>query len=116
VFVVRKLTPEERASADAEALELYNGKIGFRRIYRHLADSGKPVVGHNMFHDLLYLLSAFEGRLPKQFTDFKSLVHMTLPQIFDTKYIQNSIDHIREEMNSGPDNNLEKLYGLLKGT
>eukprot|EP00922_Rhytidocystis_sp_ex-Travisia-forbesii_P063333 GHVS01094236.1.p1 GENE.GHVS01094236.1~~GHVS01094236.1.p1 ORF type:complete len:627 (+),score=142.85 GHVS01094236.1:50-1930(+) len=60
--------------------------IGFRRVWKHIVDSRKPIVLHNGLFDVLFLLSHFQQRrLPETLLGLKQLVHSTMPTIFDTK-------------------------------
>lgn len=46
-----------------------------------------PIVGHNLFLDLIYLWQCFYGDLPDQVEEFTQLLHDKFPMLIDTKYI-----------------------------
>ncbi|KAB0798734.1 hypothetical protein PPYR_06614 [Photinus pyralis] len=67
--------------------ELLSNLLGFTRVFRLLVLSKKPIIGHNLFFDLMLLIHHFETPLPKSYLLFKRTVHSLFPKIFDTKYI-----------------------------
>uniref|UniRef100_A0A093Y1F0 Uncharacterized protein C29A10.09c n=1 Tax=Talaromyces marneffei PM1 TaxID=1077442 RepID=A0A093Y1F0_TALMA len=56
-----------------DALKSKNGRI--------------PLVGHNLFMDVVYLWQCFYGYLPDQVEEFARLLHEKFPMLIDTKYI-----------------------------
>lgn len=53
-----------------------------------LRGAGKPVVGHNAFFDLAFILSSFATQLPPSLRAFKELVRAWFPAGFwDTKHL-----------------------------
>jgi CAF1 family ribonuclease len=47
-----------------------------------------PIVGHNCYMDLMFLLSHFHShRLPEEFSEAKELIHSYFPHIYDTKLL-----------------------------
>uniref|UniRef100_A0A023EY28 Putative polya-specific ribonuclease parn-like domain-containing protein 1 n=1 Tax=Triatoma infestans TaxID=30076 RepID=A0A023EY28_TRIIF len=58
---------------------------GFSKLFKLLATSKKPLVGHNLLFDLLIMYNQFYQQLPSNYTTFKSTVHEMFPQIYDTK-------------------------------
>lgn len=71
---------------------LMNNILGFSQIINLLVEYKKPIVGHNLFLDVLLLHSQFIGPLPKKYSLFKKNVNSLWPMIYDTK-------HISHEMN-----------------
>lgn len=53
--------------------------IGLRHLIDALFHSRKPLVGHNVFTDLINLYSCFIGPLPSTAKEFGQLVHETFP-------------------------------------
>src|ERR1700712_4947918 len=45
------------------------------------------VVGHNLFTDLVFIYSAFIGKLPDTVEDFQARIHNLFPYVIDTKYL-----------------------------
>jgi poly(A)-specific ribonuclease len=46
-----------------------------------------PLVGHNLFMDVVYLWQCFYGGLPEKVEEFADLLHEKFPLLIDTKYI-----------------------------
>lgn len=46
-----------------------------------------PLVGHNLFMDVVYLWECFYGGLPDKVEEFADLLHEKFPLLIDTKYI-----------------------------
>lgn len=65
-------------------------KVGFTRVFQALANAKKPVVGHAVMYDMLFLLSHCEGQLPESYADYKELVHRLFPLLFDTQFLAKS--------------------------
>nr|CAB3264978.1 poly(A)-specific ribonuclease PARN [Phallusia mammillata] len=59
--------------------------IGFSKVISCLSESGKLVVGHNMFLDVIYTIQQFVHPLPNDLEEFKSLVSCVFPKVLDTK-------------------------------
>eukprot|EP00927_Polykrikos_kofoidii_P078209 TRINITY_DN75053_c0_g1_i1.p1 TRINITY_DN75053_c0_g1~~TRINITY_DN75053_c0_g1_i1.p1 ORF type:complete len:577 (-),score=86.53 TRINITY_DN75053_c0_g1_i1:172-1902(-) len=87
---VLNLSEEGRLARDQEIRKHFLSQIGFGRMWHTLKDSQKPLVLHNAFFDLLFLVSAFEGSLPATLPEFKNVVHQISPCIIDTKIIAES--------------------------
>ena len=78
----------ERATkirADKEA-ELAR-KVGFRRVFKALADARRPIVGHGCMFDFLFAFSHFEGPLPESYAEYKRAFHTLFPIMFDTQLL-----------------------------
>jgi len=58
---------------------------GFSRVFDALAERQKPVVGHNLFMDLLFMHEKFYRPLPVKLMEFKKNMNRLFPAIFDTK-------------------------------
>uniref|UniRef100_UPI00398F5D29 poly(A)-specific ribonuclease PNLDC1-like isoform X2 n=1 Tax=Pristiophorus japonicus TaxID=55135 RepID=UPI00398F5D29 len=83
-----KRTQLERSARDSCSIELVlEAVLGFTRVFRVLVEANKPMVGHNMLLDLMYIHDKFYRPLPESFVEFKSNVHQLFPSVFDTKHI-----------------------------
>lgn len=83
-ITVKKASLEEKKERERLALlEM----IGFTQIIKLLIKSQKPLVGHNLYLDLLYIYNTFIGPLPEDYMEFKKFVHSLYPAIYDTRYI-----------------------------
>lgn len=61
----------------------------FNTLKPHFSSQKKPIVGHNMFMDIFYLVRQFFEPLAETLKAFKKQVHKIFPNIFDTKHICN---------------------------
>ena len=96
----------ERQREEAEIGELEEA-LGFSRVVRHISESKKVVVGHNMLLDLCHIVNQFVAPLPEDYSDFKSLVNKTFPRIIDTK-LMSSTHPFREDISNSALNELKK--------
>ncbi|CAH2073510.1 unnamed protein product, partial [Iphiclides podalirius] len=65
--------------------------FGFSQVIQLLEHYRKPLVGHNVFLDLILLHNQFIGPLPIAYSSFKKNINSMFPIIFDTKYISNEM-------------------------
>ena len=61
--------------------------IGFRRVIDVLIEARKPLIGHNMFLDILHIHHRFIGPLPSTCEEFKHKIHQAFPM-----YIPQPVD------------------------
>lgn len=65
---------------------------GFTSVMSILQAAGKPVVGHNMLFDLIYVLNIFVADFPA-WPDFKAATEAWFPGgIYDTKHLTNALE------------------------
>lgn len=117
MVVNRTKNAEERQKKqmDKQALEKMelDIQVGFSKVIRAIADSGKLVVGHNMFLDVIHAINQFQCPLPDELEDFKTVVKSVFPRLLDTKlmastqpfqeYIRySSLDELRLALQSSP--------------
>ncbi|KAK3089306.1 hypothetical protein FSP39_002559 [Pinctada imbricata] len=77
-----KKKEEEKQKNEMQELD---DAIGFTKVINMISKSGKLVIGHNMFLDLLHTLHQFCAPLPDDYEEFKSLTNCIFPKILDTK-------------------------------
>lgn len=86
---VKKVSDEEvetlKQEKRAQNQEIYKKAMGFRLIFKKLIESKKPIIGHNCFFDILFVLRWFDGPLDSDFSSLRQRVHVMFPSIFDTK-------------------------------
>ena len=83
-----------------------------------ISESGKPLIGHNCFLDLVKLFHQFFNHLPVKYKDFKKQIHHLFPIIFDTKNIclnvQKKISKVHPELEHVfTSSNLNELHETL---
>lgn len=114
---VTRLTEEEKEDFDTKQKVLtqqeFDRLLAFSRVWKHIKEAQKPLVGHNCFMDLMFTFDHFERRNPRSFSQFKEVVKAAFPKIYDTKLI--AIDQIIADADSKVSGayNLENLYTLL---
>lgn len=57
------LEEEEKQALDRALLDSY---IGFSKVFKYLVDLKKPIVGHNILLDLMYMYKLFYKPLPSK--------------------------------------------------
>ena len=98
-----------------ELIALIKREKGIKNIIEKIIASKKPIVGHNCFIDLLFIMSHFMDDIPKNFHTYKlRLKNEFSGGIYDTKYVYNSsifnFNKSQNEANSKNNINLEGLY------
>merc|ERR1719424_1059813 len=84
---VMNLSPEAKIKKNQEKRRELLALIGFRRLWRLLKTSKKPLIVHNGMFDLLFSFSAFDRPLLPTLEAFKAQVHAGFPAVFDTKVL-----------------------------
>lgn len=115
VIAIAKTTEEEKYAklnmkqiTDLDDLE---AAIGFRKVLDHVSQSKKLVVGHNMLLDMMHSINQFYFLLPEKLDEFKEMLHMTFPEIMDTKLLASS-EKLRQFFDS---TQLTKIAETLQG-
>jgi hypothetical protein len=52
------------------ASDMYHTEMGFSVVVEELIRSKKPIVGHNMIYDIIYLYNQFVDDLPQTYSEF----------------------------------------------
>ena len=70
--IVSKQEEEERKESFMikEAEYLFNKEMGFSLVVHELIQAKKPIVGHNMAYDIIYLYNQFIDELPETYNEF----------------------------------------------
>jgi len=114
-LVVSRCTPEQKQILETQrkqkALDEFNQEVGFRRIIDLISASRKPLVGHNLFLDLLHSFEKFFEELPAEWSSCKEKIHTIFPIVFDTKYIAQAASPFAEKFQR---TNLDYLYKLMQ--
>jgi poly(A)-specific ribonuclease len=107
VIAIVKSTDEEKYERlhlkQENDLDDLDTAIGFRKVLDLISESKKLVVGHNMMLDMMHTLDQFFHPLPEKLDEFKEMLHMTFPQIMDTKLLASSekLQHFFESTQLG---------------
>jgi len=70
-----------------ESESLFEYELGFSRIVELIIKAKKPLVGHNMFLDIMFLYQQFIADLPETLEEFIHNFSFYFPVIYDTKAI-----------------------------
>lgn len=93
-IVVTKVNEDEKKKMEeekhAKEQELIENAVGFSQVVKMISQSGKLVVGHNMFLDLIHIIDQFLCPLPEHFEDFKATISAVFPRLVDTKVMANT--------------------------
>lgn len=82
----KKLEDEKQAKED----QLIENAVGFSQVVKMISQSGKVMVGHNMFLDLIHTVDQFLCPLPEYLEDFKATISAVFPKLIDTKVMANT--------------------------
>ena len=61
--------------------------MGFSLIVEMLIEAKKPIVGHNMIYDIIYLYNQFIDELPSTYNEFIAKWYELFPAIYDNKVL-----------------------------
>lgn len=62
-------------------------EMGFSLIVEYLMQAQKPIIGHNMIYDIIYLYNQFIGELPDTYAEFIQEWNKRFPHVYDTKVL-----------------------------
>jgi hypothetical protein len=113
-ITVHRATKEEgaafREAQDKKKRDEFDRILGFSKVWKELINFKKPVIGHNLYLDLLFSFEHYHGNNPFTFGRFKENVNECWPNLYDTKVLSSEFG--REDI--GSKMNLEELYTKLQ--
>ena len=75
-IIIHRLSPEEKQlkiiEKNNEILSLIKKEKGVKNIIEKIIELKKPIIGHNCFIDLLFIMSHFMGEIPKNYKEYKN--------------------------------------------
>ena len=74
-------------------------ELGFTNYIKYLSSKSLPLIGHNIYFDLMFIYDKFISDLPSDFYTFKSSIHKYFPIIYDTKLISSSNENFENKTN-----------------
>ena len=89
--------------------ELVENELGFSLYIDYLCKKKIPIIGHNIYYDMMFLYDKLIGDLPDDFYTFKKQIHEYFPYIFDTKYISTILTKKYKKCNIEK-TNLDNVY------
>ncbi|XP_014240094.1 pre-piRNA 3'-exonuclease trimmer-like [Cimex lectularius] len=93
--------------------KILDSLLGFSKVYQMMVECKKPLVGHNLFIDLLTMYNQFYDELPRSFSEFKSELHRLFPHIYDTKFMSYEIKKMSKK-DALENNSLGNLYNYYR--
>lgn len=83
IMKIYNLTEEQKKERDElirkKKMDRLNAAVGFTRIIELLIEEKKPIVGHNCYFDMLFIMHSFIENLPYKYTDFKKRLNTFFP-------------------------------------
>lgn len=67
--------------------------MGFTLVVEELIKAKKPVVGHNMIYDIIYLYNQFIGDLPLTYIEFIQEWYSRFPSVYDNKVLSSAAEY-----------------------
>lgn len=114
IAVHRAMSEEQRQElaeqAKRSAEQALREAIGFRHVIDAIVSNKKPVVGHNMFLDMLHIHHRWLGPLPDSAQEFKANILSAFGCVLDTKQFGND-DMFTKTVNTTV---LGELYARVK--
>ena len=71
--------------------ELYTKEMGFSLVVDMLVQARKPIIGHNMIYDVIYLYNQFIDDLPDTYAEFSKKVKESVSLILDYSGMSSSL-------------------------
>ncbi|XP_046744638.1 pre-piRNA 3'-exonuclease trimmer-like [Diprion similis] len=93
---------------------LVNSYLGFSDIFKLIVSLKKPIVGHNVLLDLMFMHQQFYMPLPDKYNTFKNNIHRLFPTIYDTKHLSFELKRLVQKKNLWESNGLATLYNYFK--
>uniref|UniRef100_A0A8D9BWS0 Poly(A)-specific ribonuclease PARN n=1 Tax=Cacopsylla melanoneura TaxID=428564 RepID=A0A8D9BWS0_9HEMI len=95
--------------------QAWQSMLGFSQVFNLLVEAKKPLIGHNLFTDLLFMYKQFYQPLPANLKRFKSEMRRLFPSVYDTKYISYEINSmLSDKSQRWTSNGLISLYEWLR--
>lgn len=85
---------KEQIKSFEEELEKIKKIIGVRLLFDEIINNKKMIIGHNCFYDMLHIYQTFYYDLPSNINEFKKKWTELFPYTFDTKYLNESNEHL----------------------
>jgi poly(A)-specific ribonuclease len=67
--------------------------MGFSLIVEMLIRAKKPLIGHNMMYDVIYLYNQFIGDLPETYLEFAKEWYSLFPALYDNKVLSSAAEY-----------------------
>ena len=92
--------------------QLTDEELGFSKFIEYLCSKKIPIIGHNIYYDMMFVFDKLIGDLPPDFYSFKEQIHQYFPIIYDTKYITTKLTQQYKKCNIEK-TNLDNVYKTI---
>ena len=92
--------------------ELVQDELGFSLYIEYFCQKKIPIIGHNIYYDMMFLYDKLIGDLPDDFYSYKQKIHEYFPYIYDTKYISTMLTKKYKKCNIEK-TNLDNVYKTI---
>ena len=92
--------------------QLTDEELGFSKFIEYLCSKKIPIIGHNIYYDMMFVFDKLIGDLPPDFYSFKEQIHQYFPMIYDTKYITTKLTQQYKKCNIEK-TNLDNVYKTI---
>ena len=92
--------------------QLTEEELGFSKFIEYLCSKKIPIIGHNIYYDMMFVFDKLIGDLPPDFYSFKEQIHQYFPIIYDTKYITTKLTQQYKKCNIEK-TNLDNVYKTI---
>ncbi|KAI5697231.1 hypothetical protein M8J75_007058 [Diaphorina citri] len=86
--------------------QAWQSMLGFSQVFQLLVEHKKPLIGHNLLTDLLFMYKQFHQPLPSSLKRFKTEISRLFPCVYDTKFISYEIKSKLEKNQKWSNNGL----------
>ena len=76
-----------------EIEDLFIKEMGFALVVEELIAAKKPVIGHNMIYDVIYLYNQFVDDLPDTYPEFSQKWYSLFPLVYDNKVLSSAAEY-----------------------
>ena len=73
--------------------DLFIKEMGFALVVEELIAAKKPVIGHNMIYDVIYLYNQFVDDLPETYPEFSQKWYSLFPLVYDNKVLSSAAEY-----------------------
>lgn len=105
---------EETVSVEGRDSKKFQSLLGFSKVMNVITDMKKPIVGHNIFTDLLLVYNLFIEPLPSTYAGFKASMNKYFPIVYDTKTLSFEFRSLTKRKDLWKTNALDDLYKFFK--
>ena len=111
-------TASRGGKAPDDAADRLAAYVGFRSVFKMLVAAKKPIVGHNVLMDILFLISSVDKAIPSDLRGLRAYMADAFPEVWDTKILATCSDEVESMFESTSLQNIFTTFtpdGVLRG-